>query len=397
MNYFLNFAKHRDVQKIITRSAASNQVQGVVLEVDPFWMQLWKIRDKYGKDTVDRFLQHFRRKEEFYDSRSFPFIDLKNFFPGVSDAPYFKHLEEKDLDWKPDIYEYYLNSIGVKKDKSPIVIKICLYPSMAGNNDRVPDLGDNNLRIQFETRPVARLTANKKKYRPVKGGISIGSGADIHGTIGGILKNDKTQYGVSCAHIFSINDSIDQPAYYDSSQYDRVGIVKYKSNLLQSIHKKSGKQLTDLSNINDVDIALIELDPLIASQFEVHKIGIVNGFTKIEDLDQGQVVEFTGRKSGHRVLELGGFAVFYRVKDYGGNGFCFRNLIELKNSGFISSLMKSPVKGSDSGSWVCNSVGESYDWCGSIIGGDRFTGFMVPSEHSMNWINDISKLNLGFK
>jgi len=94
----------------------------------------------------------------------------------------------------------------------------------------------------------------------------------------------------------------------------------------------------------------------------------------------GQEISFVGRTSGNRLAEVGGLAVFYRLR-MKGHTYCFRDLFEIRWQWPIRMLLGPVVQAGDSGAWVCADTAEGSGWCGQVIGEDRRVGYAAFAEN----------------
>ena len=95
--------------------------------------------------------------------------------------------------------------------------------------------------------------------------------------------------------------------------------------------------------------------------------------SQIANIGQGQVVEFTGRSSGNRTLKVGRLGIIYQHQ-HNAQTYCFQNVIQLNWPRFYK-LVRRPVTGGDSGSWICAANATGIGWCGMIIGDDQRHGY----------------------
>jgi hypothetical protein len=131
---------------------------------------------------------------------------------------------------------------------------------------------------------------------------------------------------------------------------------------------------TNAPHIAEVDTALIGLSQGIAADLEVLAIGPLSGIVAKNSMTPGQSIEFAGRTSGHRIAEVGGLALFYRLM-LGGKTYCFRNLFEVRWKSVLRTMLGPVVRSGDSGAWVCAATNQGMGWCGQIIGEDRHIGY----------------------
>lgn len=393
MDYLIRFVERNEqVRSAINRATEYSSVQGVVLEIDPIWLKLWRLKETFGEDVVQRISRLYFRP---YDFRLYGLIEFPLILDSVSlldqyteNSRYWiprRPLDEESLTWRPRYLDIYYRTIwGQDIPELPLILKICLYSTLSEELTQVPDFETVGIPIIYETRPPAVLSANpKKSHRPILGGVSIGVGQN-DGTLGGILKCSKPgkYYGLTCAHVTGNgNSNVEQPAKVDGTP-SRIGNVSYFSTLKPSTSNICNPYVQ--SNLNEVDAALIEIDSSIQSQLKILQIGQVTGITPKARLTPGQAVELTGKTSGHRTLEIGGLGACYKFQDH-NNTYCFRNLIELRYPSGVIPSISSPIQGGDSGAWVCIPSGQGYEWCGMVIGEDRRRGYAIFSEAIEDW------------
>ena len=385
MDYFIRYAERKDVQELIETAMEHGSVQGVVLEIDATWLIAWRLKETFGQERAEHL---FRRYLDFLPP--FRFLPSDRFFIWPQLSRYWipsRSLSESDLKWRPPYWDDYHKLFwDSPAPELPIIIKICLFPADSHSETKIFTFENNELRIVFETRPPAVLYANKTKYRPIVGGISIGAGQQGYGTLGGVLHDPSGQhYGLTCAHVVTGSNAIDQPAWFDGKTNAPIGQVIHTSSLKSCAANAPCSPWATGAALNDMDASLIKIDSNVVSKLEVLHIGKLSRITPRSKLTQGQVIEFAGRSSVHSTLELGGMGIVYRIKDIHNNWYCFQNLIELKQPSYWRNVISSPVDAGDSGAWVCVPAKQDYEWCAMVIGGDRFTGFAIPSETIENW------------
>lgn len=360
-----------ELRRIITSAMDYKNVQGVVLEIDPDWLNTWKIYETYGYPSTENFYfagYHYRNWRYDYEL-SKPWVPRKP----ISKEDFKIFRRNKSY---PEEYE-----------NDPIVVKICLSPPSSNNVNNQIELFSEKFRIIFETRPPCFLRGNISIERPIVGGISIGDSKKNTGTLGGIVADSNGHYyGITCAHVIesAINNDVYQPSLKDNSKADLIGKVKHYTSLTSSTNISLCNPYNTTSLINELDIALIEIDAHnYAVTQEILGIGKLSSITTVKLLSQGQSVEMVGRSSGQKYLEFGGWVAAYRILDHQSNYYCFKNLIEIKQSGFLRNIYSRPVDSGDSGAWIIN---DALEWSAMAIAGDRFTGFAIPSEQIETWI-----------
>lgn len=376
LDYLIEFSRREEVQQIVSQASEYESVQGVILEIDPSWIWLWKIKERFGQQAIDR---------GFYEY----YPEFGPFMHEIYDIKLYSPIRSSDLHWRPDFYQ---ELIYLKKTKSrehdPIRVRICLYPyDPEKETNETPNIEQEQLTIVYERRPVSRFVSSKSMFRPLIGGISIGVDKSSFATLGGILSDGTVDYGVSCSHVVNLNDNVDQPAFIDSKSSNSIGNVVYKSQLITSPNNGICNPWNNASIVNEMDVALIEIDGATKSMYEINDIGPVDGLAGLATLSPGLALEFSGRSSSYSTLEIGGLGVMQKISHDSGD-YCFSNLVELKSPSFWRNLVRSPIKPGDSGSWATIAQGKNNNWAGLIIAGDRHTGYMIPSELVLDHLNN---------
>jgi hypothetical protein len=383
------------IDEVISNSAGNPDVQGVVLETNTMWIQIFRLDEMFGRNWFTSKI-HDLRPPFWYE---FPFVELlvnglaqihlKNDFWIPS-----RILSLQDLiDLRKDIMSYW----PTPKEYIPNIIRvrICLYP----NSERKTEYNHYNseqlggIDIVYETRPISYLYSNPDKmYRPLLGGISIGTNANGSGTLGGILTDKKTNknYGVTCSHVVGGNNEVFQPAEEDSKERKQIGTVIGKSKLVPL--PKDDYYNKNLQSANEMDLALIELSE--KAILKVLDIGAVSKVYQQYNMVPHINVSLTGKSSGYKpFLYTDSDVIFYDFK-HGGETYRFLELMQIRIDGKWANFFSTPTTGGDSGAWVCTPDTNGVAWCGMIIGGYLQTGFAIASEKILDWIKNEIKLEL---
>lgn len=282
---------------------------------------------------------------------------------------------------------------GRKEEMPPIRLIVCLRPPASGESVEAPELPRSRLPVSFEVRPRARLsTSQRARARPVVGGVSVGedtgTGTGVCGTLGGIVEDQTGQrYGMTCAHVFPSPTLVVQPARHDDAQATTIGMSATPRALQPCQGIGPCNPYSNSPHVASVDTTLVELEASITSDLQVLSIGPLAGVVAKNSMTPGQEVAFEGRTSGHRIAEVGGLAVFYRLQ-VDGHTYCFRDLFEVRWRSFIRTFLGPVVQAGDSGAWVCAETDRGPGWCGQIIGEDRRVGYASFAENNVAaWSN----------
>ena len=344
MRYLIEAANKYGLSQIAEQAASAPQIHGIVIDIDPFWMEVYRY--------------HLNNPGRSDDIR-----------PAFRNFVYFPAVVPMDLDWRAT----FMNDWG---NYSNLLVRILLRPG----SSPVEFKYEGPLRIVQEHQPVPRLAAHGiPQFRPLEGGLSLGSGTTSPGTLGGILTDSVgKQYGLSCSHVVPIS-TVDQPAAADHRSAASIGQVVFRIDPVSSLPGV----LCNVYNqpVNEMDLALIELSAGITGKASEYCIGKVDGYIPNRSLHPNLVVEFHGRTSGHKTgLVLGGTGLVNEVEDMDGNVHCFGNLVEIKEPTMGGLVISRPVKGGDSGSWVMGQGAMGTEWCGMVIGENRQSGYIITAE-----------------
>lgn len=364
MDYLIERANEYGLKDIVSHYAKSNEVQGIVVGIDPWWLAAWQRR---GEESL--YLDYFTRR--FGVPADFTSLSLMFGYVPEAELP---AATAMDLDWRPSSWRGPTNH-----DLPPIIVTVAFKPDTDLGEFRSMDF---RLPVVKQIRPLARLAGNPQaKARPIVGGVSVGCGASGCGTLGGVLEDQNgRRYGLSCYHIFGSGSAVDQPAHVDAGSSGSIGKIAHA--LVPEVSQKGTPCNPYLgSGVNEFDVALIDLDQSLASNFEVMDIGPVHGLMPKAQITPGLNVEMTGRTSGYRQLQIAGIAVTYKFTDGVGDEYCFKNVFEVRWPSFARLLAGRPVNGGDSGAWICAQGTTGTEWLGMIIGEDRLQGYAILGEN----------------
>jgi hypothetical protein len=380
VDYLRTYAEELGLTQLLGAFIEREDVQGAILTLDEGWLAAWKLAE------TGRLHEWERRWREWRHFMPGPMP----FWCGIGDPmgqegePWIP-ARRPDLSWRPRFWDEYTHFSGRGGDLPPVRLIICLRPPEGdGETFRGIELEETRLPISFEVRPLAFLAnLHRTAARPLIGGVSIGAGARTFGTLGGVVQDSNGErFGATCAHVFPTSVAVDQPAQHDDKRAKRVGT----SDPVALQHCTSLTPCNPYTNdphIADVDTALIALKRGVAADLEVLSIGSLAGVVAKTSMSPGQLVEFSGRTSGHRVAEVGGLALFYRLH-MDGKTYCFRDLFEVRWKNAARAVFGPVVSAGDSGAWVVTPTAHGSGWCGQIIGEDRHVGYAAFAENTLS-------------
>jgi hypothetical protein len=378
MKCLSGFLHDEQVRNIIEACRASSAVQGILVGIEPRWLRAWRIGERYDPNNPTN---GFNLAST--DERTFALQGLALLPPWMP----FRSVTVQDLGWQPPNYWPPSPPSPNTYLKWPVVMRICLYPRDGKARGEAPFFQSNDFQIEYEVRPVARLyVSSKGQHRPLLGGISIGVNASEAGTMGGILTDRGGKfYGVTCAHVAPSGKDVEQPA-----RIDRKGSVigKVAEAQLPSPFPSYARKIEDDQQkyASKVDVALIEIDPAAASaKLEVLKMGKVTSLVALDDIEQDEELELTGRASDWQKVQRSSLSPYYNVKNtMTGNEYCFENVLVFREpSGGAAA------RPGDSGGWICKEVGTDYHWAALVVGGDKQLGFAIAAHELKAWWEDL--------
>ena len=369
MNYLIVAANELGLQNIAEQTGEMQQVHGIVVELDPFWLRLYKMYLTSSAATAElrRYYRAYRELGYYY---GWPFLSAewngKTYFPTVTPL---------DLQWYPDIWKEDDN-------RSNLIVRILLRPG-----SRPVEIGYQGvLQVIQDHQPVPRMAVHGiPQFRPLEGGVSLGCGMNSPGTLGGILfDNGGKQYAVTCSHVIGGTD-VDQPAKFDHASAATIGKLALRG--APTALPAGLKCNAYVKGANEMDLALIELDGSVTGTAQIHKIGKIDGFMPNIDLAPDLQVEFHGRTSGYKnSIVIVGTGLVNEIEDEDGNVYCFKNLMIVADPSITSLVMSRPVKGGDSGAWIMGQGRSGTEWCGMIIGENRLMGFGITAETILEFL-----------
>jgi hypothetical protein len=378
------FAARPDFQSFVAQVCEFPSVQGITIDIDPLWLHVAKLRQIVPSAFFDRVSE--RTFRGLVDALYFPFDLDERYFPWLPlDAD--SLTAPLDFNWLPDWWHVYCDLWGRPMSKSPIYVKIVQLPWQA--QERVLEYGQTDFPVVKERRPQARLFNVKTPQIRMVGGMSIGKGPDISGTLGGIVEDSKKKrYGVTCSHVLQATDKVDQPALCDHSGARNVGSVVYSSSLQTSTSTTPCNPYNPGSLMNEVDAALIEFLAAHGPDLKIATLGPLSRIYSRADLQTGQRIYFVGKESGPAIqrLVVGGFNVTFRFKNDAGDYHCYKNTFEIRLPKAERCRGISPVQPGDSGAWLCVADATSYAWAGTVLGCHDDIAYAIFSEVTKDWI-----------
>ncbi len=396
MQFFLDFIRENErLNRLFNTVSKFPGHQGTVIRFSDNFFSIYEMQKRFQpplfEDMLYRYFDFYRHFfGEFPNGRlmQFPFIgDSEYSIPNITSLYDFERFKQslpsifKEFNFKPlEII------ISVFNDAKIEFFQEIIYEYR----------DDENFRVLLERRGRNTFLNCQKTHNPLVGGVSISSiNEKTFGTLGGFLKDkDGNIYGVTCAHVASLNNqSVFQPAKYDSSNNREIGKVIFASDLNFC---SSQSPCSPESSEGNMDVTLIKINDHENCEFGVHELGKINKPKEFKDINQGMKVEFNGRTTNERKqLTIGGLCVSYKIayeQDSVSKYACFTNLVELRSIPFKLLgtnyyVQDSPVRAGDSGAWICSNDSEGYSWCGMLISGDADRGYFLSSEHIIKWLD----------
>ena len=368
MKYLISAAREFGLDRIADYVLEREEIHGIQIDVNPFWTYLYQ-RYRFESNMPENlFVAYHRYSGSLFDQRF-------NEFPPLEAIP-----GPVNIYWQPAYWSDYFKH-------HHLIVKILLRPG--SKPLELPNF-NTQLEIQQVQAAIPRMAVHAKQLvRPLEGGVSTGHATNSPGTLGGILRDKGgNKYGVTCGHVFAdAGLLVDQPSQVDDPAASVIGNCLYSKIPLSTSGQLCNPRNRDIM-LNDMDLALVELNQSITASTSIINIGHLHGLTPAANLTPRLLVEMQGRTSGHRSLELGGIGFVQEIIDAQGNPCCFENLIQVKHTSFAKLLFGRPVQGGDSGSWLVTQGSHGNEWCGMIISADRLAGYALMSEDIIEHLNN---------
>jgi len=379
MRYLVDIAEEYGLSRIVSRAMERQDVQGVLVDIDPLWLASWRAMTLGQLDsrTLDEWFYFYRR---FVES-----LPSDGPFGGWSGREGLSTATRVDLSWRPPDWDSWSQARGLPDQSPPLIVKVILSPNASPVTE---GFGEERLRVVFETRPLARLSYGPKSFtRPLLGGISVGTIKGVAGTLGGVVRDaGGRRLGLTCSHVLPLSSLAVQPASTDSPRAKRIGHVTLASSLTPSPPGCKCSPYDPNCKFNEIDVSAVDLDEDIPSLEEVFSIGRITGATPASAMAPTLAVEVAGRTSGYRALQVGCAVAAFKFSDNLGTVYCFKNLFEVRWPSFSRLLLGRPISAGDSGAWVCTQGKTGTEWCGMVLGDDRVQGYACLSSSVEDWL-----------
>ena len=375
MQFLIDFAaSDPEFRQLLERAQQFPTVQGIVLDIDRWWLRAWACRQLSGGHGPD---------DSYFDADDHA---CRRHDDGAVVWP--EPLKLSDVEgWLPFAWRNRRIRPGFSDERSPLSAKVCIRP-LGSTGERHPTLDDlyiegGRLQVTIEARSRAKLSSNPRKpYSPLLGGVSIGVGAADYGTLGVVMNDGKGRhYAVTCSHVVPYANQVFQPSQRDYSPSNTIGRSILATPLTAC---PAGVSCNPWSGIaaHEIDASLIELSAAhMTALMEVLDLGPLSGVMPRSSITPLQALEVMGRTSKYKAMRVGGLAVWYSFQ-HGGNDYCFKNLFEVESPYGAAGVIKS----GDSGGPVCSPDANGTAWAGLIVGRDAFKGYASYSETVNQWL-----------
>ena len=268
--------------------------------------------------------------------------------------------------------------------KGSFLAKVCVTPTEVASlplRRRLEAIcaAETNFFAIVEDRVPPRLSS-------LVGGKQLTAGSQT-GTIGGYLKDQYGDYfGLTCGHVGCyVGDTVSATDTGGGSLV--IGKVSNTNWKLTSISAGSLCQVATAAN--DVDIALVELDPGFVPSNTVNGIGQITDIFKLASLGSGHQVRMCGYQSGAEDYKITGYVVTYKTSHLGLD-YCFSNVFEIAGVPSTSTFQLFgqyvPVpKSGDSGAWVTTDIAGGNALCGMLYAVDNARGYVAFTDQMLKW------------
>lgn len=388
MRYFDAYLQREAVQTVISVCRESDAVQGIIVELEPYWLMTWRLGERRDPNNP---LNSFESSVPLLpDFRLAPWWDLLS---EVLSEPWqpVRAPQSKEIQILPKWWTEYAMRRGLRDLQWPVMLRICLYPRGFSDERPIPRFDNLDVNFTYEIRPIARMAAGPlAKHRPLLGGISIGVGPSDFGTLGGILRApNQERYALTCAHVAKTGDQVYQAARCDGGHSaSTIGSVSH-SEIPPSFHpSKLSVPGYSAGAAKSVDAAIIPLPAHPDAKLEINSLGAVTSLFPDAGIIQWQAVTYEGRTSGVQPVQFRGRSPYYCLADASGQPYCFEELLTVRWPTTTPSSPP-PIQAGDSGAWLCVSGASGVEWAAMAVGYDPALGFAVSATRLEAWWNSL--------
>lgn len=238
-------------------------------------------------------------------------------------------------------------------------------------------------------------SADRGRYRPIQGGISVGSAYRANsGTLGGFCRNLNSgeRLLLTCNHVVNagtLGSHVLQQAKDDggSAPKDTVARIAH----LVPLQSPTGFSYAD--PYNAVDAALASVDPTVAHLALIRLLGPVASSLSRSQISMGDDVIFVGKESDYQEARVGNLVARAKIR-IDNTDYNFGDLFEIvpRFPMYFGQLSK----GGDSGAWIVREEGSrKQDLCGVLYAGDGSRGLCGFAETVFSEFNRRFSLRVG--
>ncbi len=384
MNWLLeNWRKLPDIGRLLNDLEEIKTVRGVLLGLDPFWLEVWNAYHviRKNRDIFDA-LRALDLPISDRDFESWAPVWPKEHRANILEKPVqFENLFSLfECVWKSP---WGKASYGPPLQITVVTEKFTDIEFLAERARRLE--GPLRYSIVQSVRGRSWLCMPKNLHSPVPGGVSVGTGAKLNGTLGGYLYDDaQNPYAVTCAHVVQkYGASMDHPAQVDNSAHAAVlGTVNGLAPLKPSSSSSICNPFHPHAHLHTVDAALIKLTGKATGQPHILGLRAPSGIAQKSAVNIGDLLDMAGKESGCRQLLATKLAITFKYDDQAtGDSYCFKEAFEVVWPTNGASQGPPAVSG-DSGAWLLNSASE---WVGMLVAADTHAGYAIYAENVEDW------------
>lgn len=336
-----------------------NVLQGVVIELDPYWQFMWHATRLFSDHPL------IEEAQEWVNSQSteFPYsiYDMTSVVP-VSG--------ELTFDYSPPGWRSYCAPRGLDPEQPPVRISVRVRPEadIIGIADA---LADTPVPVALSVRPLARFASGTL--------LVSGSRQNQPRTIGGrSFSSSFGEVAITCGHGLEVGDPIFAPPPLHAWNTTLVGTC-LQVELPPPVPE--GRRCNPwLGDEREVDLAVVTADdessdilPFVDAESVLPRSSIAPGAT---------VSGYLGTSHHSVSLELGGLGATYTFLDQSGIEHCLSNLVVLRWPR-LGRVRGSPIRGGDSGSWLFSETTHGSKLSLMACGSDQVEGFATLADATM--------------
>lgn len=319
----------------------SEQVRGVGLDIDDYWLSWWGIVSA--------------ARAPLFVPSALPLGRMQRTSWNI----------QYDFTQRPPDWTSYCGTRGYPAEGHPVRVIVALRDKLQITADYPRNVGPHPIIYEVRAQAVAQVQSGDYLARS-------GIAANKFGTVGGFLFNssDQSHFAVTCAHVLQAGGTghrVVSPRPSIFGLATEVGRVQYNDYPQPTTGKCNNRIGTPVPRIDAATI-VIDLGVNVDINGGAGKIGKISA---VADLGPGDEVEFHGARSGRVEAKIAQATIWHEI-DVEQVKVCFGDLFAIRPRTNIY-VNKALSRSGDSASWVVHTQAGTTGtiaWDGMLIAGD---------------------------